>query len=97
MFWQKIRSGTMFVISFITCPCHLPITMPLALVLLAGTPLAMWISKHSEWVYGIMAGVFLLSLALGFVWMGSSNEKTGEVCEPRSIVSISSAPIAKNK
>ncbi|MBN8579260.1 MAG: hypothetical protein J0L96_01220 [Anaerolineae bacterium] len=97
MFWQKIRSGVMFVISFITCPCHLPLTMPLALVLLAGTPLAVWITQHSGWVYGIMAGVFLLSLALGFVWMRSPNENAGEVCEPRSNVSISSVPIAKNK
>jgi len=82
MFWQKFRSGTMFVISFITCPCHLPITMPLALALLAGTPLALWITQHSGWVYGILTGVFLLSLALGFAWMGSSNENAGEVCEP---------------
>ena len=87
----------MFVISFITCPCHLPIAMPLALVLLAGTPAAVWITQHSGWVYGIMAGVFSLSLALGFAWMRSSNENTGEVCEPRPNISISSAPIAKNK
>lgn len=97
MFWQKIRCGVMFVISFITCPCHLPITLPLALVLLAGTPAAVWITQHSGWVYGIMAGVFLLSLALGFVWMGSSNENAGEVCEPRPNRSISSAPAAKNR
>lgn len=82
MFWQKIRSSTMFVISFITCPCHLPITMPLALVLLAGTPLAVWITQYSGWVYGIMTGVFLLSLALGLIWMRSSKENVGEVCEP---------------
>lgn len=83
MFWQKIRSGTMFVISFVTCPCHLPITLPLALVLLAGTPAAIWITQHSGWIYGITAGIFLISLALGFVWMGSSDKNTSEVCEPR--------------
>lgn len=97
MFWQKIRSGAMFVISFITCPCHLPITMPLALVLLAGTPLAAWIAQNRGWVYGILTGIFLLSLALGFVWMGSPNENAGEVCEPRPNRSISSAPAVKNK
>ncbi len=83
MFWQKIRSGVMFVVAFITCPCHLPITLPLALVLLAGTPLAVWITQHSGWIYGIMTGTFLLSLALGFVWSGFSKESAGEVCEPR--------------
>jgi hypothetical protein len=44
MFWQKIRSGVMFVLSAITCPCHLPIVLPLALALLAGTPAAVWIT-----------------------------------------------------
>ena len=74
MFWQKIRSGAMFVVSFATCPCHLPITMPLVLVLLAGTPLAVWVTQHSGWVYAVMAGVFLLSLALGLIWMRSSDK-----------------------
>lgn len=97
MSWQKIRSGAMFVISFITCPCHLPITMPLALALLAGTPLAVWVTQNRGWVYGVMTGVFLLSLALGFLWMGSSKENAGEVCEPRPNRSISSIATAKNK
>jgi hypothetical protein len=44
-----------------------------------------------------MTGVFLLSLAFGFVWMGASNEKVDEVCEPRSNRSISSVFTAKNK
>jgi len=62
----------MFVISLITCPCHLLITMPIVLALLAGTPLAVWIAQHGGWAYGVMAGVFLLSLTLGFIWMRSS-------------------------
>lgn len=69
MFWQKIRSGTMFIISLITCPCHLPITMPLILALLAGTPLAVWMTKNTGWVYGGMTLLFILSLASGFRWV----------------------------
>ena len=95
MFWQKIRSGTMFVISFVTCPCHLPITLPLALTLLAGTPLAVWISQHVGMVYGVMAGVFLLSLTLGLSWSGQSNENAGEVCEPRPGHAIQAASATK--
>lgn len=97
MFWQKIRSGVMYVVAFVSCPCHLPITMPLFLVFLAGTPAAVWITQHSGSVYGILTGIFLLSLALGFVWMGSPDEKAGEVCEPRPNRSISSVSTAKNK
>ncbi len=91
MIWQKIRSGVMFVVAFVSCPCHLPITMPFILALLAGTPAALWLSQHVGWVYGILAGVFLLSLALGFVWAGSTKEN--EVCEPRT----NSAAAVKNK
>lgn len=80
MFWQKIRSGTMFVISFITCPCHLPITLPLALALLAGTPLAAWIAQNRGWVYGGMTILFLLSLSLGLVWMKHIDASRSSYC-----------------
>jgi len=73
MFWQKIRSGVMFVLSAITCPCHLPLTLPLALVLLAGTPAAVWITQNVGWVYGGMTILFLVSLAFGLRWMGQAN------------------------
>ena len=69
MFWQKIRSGLMFAFSAITCPCHLPLTLPLVLALLAGTPAAVWIAQHVGWVYGGMAFIFLVSLGLGFLWL----------------------------
>lgn len=69
MFWQKIRSGTMFIISLITCPCHLPITMPLILALLAGISLAVWMTKNTGWVYGGMMLLFIFSLVLGFHWV----------------------------
>jgi len=81
MFWQKMRSGVMFVLSAITCPCHLPIVLPLALALLAGTPAAVWITQNVGWVYGGMTLLFLVSLALGFRWMGQANAAR-EVCEP---------------
>lgn len=97
MLWQKIRSGVMYVVAFVSCPCHLPITMPLILFFLAGTPAAVWITQHSGWVYGIMTGVFLLSLALGFIWMGSSKGNAGEVCEPSPSHAIQSASIAKQE
>jgi len=67
-YWQKIRGGVMFVVSFITCPCHLPLTLPLLLVLLAGTPAAVWITQNVGWVYGGITVLFLLSLALGLRW-----------------------------
>ncbi|RIK32537.1 MAG: hypothetical protein DCC56_01635 [Anaerolineae bacterium] len=82
MFFRKIRSGVMLVVAFVSCPCHLPITLPITLALLAGTPLAVWITQHSGWLYGVMTGIFLLSLVIGFIWLESKTDKAGEICEP---------------
>ncbi len=80
MLWQKIRSRIMFVISFITCPCHLVIVMPLALALLAGTPAAILIAKYAGWIYGVMTVLFLSTLGIGYWW---TNQPTSGKCEPR--------------
>ena len=82
MFWQKIRGRVMLVVSFVTCPCHLPITLPVVLTLLAGTPAAVWIGNHVGWVYGGMAILFVVSLGLGLRWILQTNAAR-EVCEPR--------------
>ena len=79
MLWQKIRSGVMFAASVIICPCHLPIVLPLALALLAGTPAAVWITQNVGWAYGGMAFIFLVSLGLGFLWLNKPDTVT---CEP---------------
>lgn len=79
MLWLKIRSGVMFVVSFVGCPCHLPLTLPLALVLLAGTPASIWMTQHTNWIYGGLAFSFFVSLALGFRWMSQPAAE----CEPR--------------
>ncbi|MCI0550205.1 MAG: hypothetical protein L0287_04560 [Anaerolineae bacterium] len=92
MLWQKIRSGVMFVIAFVSCPCHLPITLPLALVLLAGTPAAVWVGQNTGWVYGGMTILFIVSLALGYVWMGHTNTAKREKPNLVKISSIKSIP-----
>jgi hypothetical protein len=78
MFWQKIRSGVMFVISAITCPCHVPLVLPIVLASLAGTPAAVWVMQNVGWIYGGMTILFVVSLAWGLRWMGQSEV----VCEP---------------
>jgi len=82
MFWKNFRSGVMFIISAFTCPCHLPVTLPIVLVLLAGTPTALWITNHTGWIYGGMAFLFILTLALGFNWL---SQPAASECEPHLI------------
>ena len=50
--WKKIRSGVMFGIACIASPCCTPIIVPIVITLLAGTPVALWMSANLGWVYG---------------------------------------------
>jgi predicted MFS family arabinose efflux permease len=68
--WKKFRSGVMFVIACVTSPCCTPLIVPLGIALLAGTPLALWLSAHLGWVYGGLTIVSVISLVLGLRWMG---------------------------
>ena len=80
MLWQKIRGGLMVAFAIITCPCHLPIVVPLLAALLAGTPAAILIAKYTGWVYGAMAGLFVLTLGLALQW---TNPPIAAECDPQ--------------
>lgn len=75
--WKKIRSGLMFGVACITSPCCTPIIVPIAIALLAGTPVAVWLSAYVGWVYGGLTLLSALSLVLGFRWMGQKNASKG--------------------
>lgn len=67
--WKKIRSGVMFGIACIASPCCTPIIIPIAIALLAGTPVAVWMSANLGWVYGGLTVLSIISLVLGVRWM----------------------------
>jgi hypothetical protein len=69
MLWQNIRSGLMFGIACITSPCCTPLIVPLGLALLAGTPVATWLTYNIGWIYGGLTLVSFTSLVLGVRWM----------------------------
>ena len=72
--WKKIRSGVMFVVACIASPCCTPIIVPIVIALLAGTPLAIWLTGHIGWVYGALTVLSIVSLVLGVRWMGQKTE-----------------------
>ena len=80
MIWKKIRGGLMIAFSAITCPCHLPVVLPLVATLLAGTPAAILITKYTGWVYGVMTVLFALTLGLALQW---TNQPTAAECDPQ--------------
>lgn len=72
--WEKIRGGVIFGVACITSPCCTPIIIPIALALLAGTPVAIWASTYIGWAYGGLTLISVLSLVLGIRWMGQKAE-----------------------
>ena len=81
--WKKIRSGVMFGIACIASPCCTPIIIPIAIALLAGTPVAVWMSANLGWVYGGLTLLSILSLVLGVRWMSQKSNSQHSV-EARS-------------
>ncbi len=58
---EKIRKWGWFVITILTCPCHLVIII----ALLAGTTLGVFLTVHKTPITIILAIVFVLSLYIG--------------------------------
>lgn len=68
--WQRMRGMLIFAVACITSPCCTPLIMPFALTLLAGTPVAIWLSAYIGWVYGMLTLASIISFVLGFRWLG---------------------------
>ena len=62
----KIWGGVLVVTSLIACPCHLVITLPIILGLLAGTGAGAILGANTGWVYTIAGGYFIVALAAGW-------------------------------
>lgn len=75
--WKKVRSAIAFGVACIASPCCTPIIVPIAIALLAGTPVAVWLSANVGWVYGGLTLLSIISLVLGFRWMGQKNASKG--------------------
>lgn len=84
MTWHQIRSSGMLAISIVACPCHLPLVLPIALTLLAGTPIAIWLTQSVNWVAGALTIIFLSSLVIGLRWMTTSQSSAMPPSSPTS-------------
>lgn len=71
--WKKIRSAFAFGVACIASPCCTPIIVPLALALLAGTPIAIWASANLGWVYGGLTLISIVGFVLAYRWMARAN------------------------
>lgn len=75
-----MRAYLAAVAAIVTCPCHLVVLMPLLLGLTAGTAVGAFLTRYQTWVYGISAGLFIVSLALAISWGSADGRESAECC-----------------
>lgn len=90
--WHTIKAYVVGIVAFITCPCHLPLTLPLLISLTAGTAFSAWLAAPGTLLLvGVISTVvFIGGLALAFKWF------TQPACATRPIPNATpSLPKAK--
>src|SRR5712692_43405 len=80
--WYAVQGLVAGAVAVITCPCHLPITLPLVNSLTAGTVFSAWLAApRNTLLVGVIATiVFSGGMVLAFKWMGeaqTANSPTG--------------------
>ncbi len=65
---RNIRGTLMLGVACITSPCCTPLIVPVILGLLAGTPVAVWLTQNVGWVYGGLTLVSVISMVFGLRW-----------------------------
>ncbi len=61
-------------VTLVSCPCHLPLTLPLLLSLTAGTRLGIWLGNNTASVVGGSVVIFVSSLLLTLRWARTSGQ-----------------------
>ena len=67
----KVWGGVLLVTGLIACPCHLVITLPIILGLLAGTGVGAILGANSGLVYGVAGAYFIVALVSGWYVLNS--------------------------
>ena len=74
---RRISGVVLTVTGLLACPCHLIITLPLLISLLAGTAVGSFLSRHTGLVY-TGAGVYFV-VALGYWFLFGKSRPKREV------------------
>ena len=67
----KVWGGVLLVTGLIACPCHLVITLPIILGLLAGTGVGAILGANTGLVYGVAGAYFIVALVSGWYVLNS--------------------------
>ena len=87
---RNLRGVVMFIIACFTSPCCTPLIVPLILALLAGSPIALWLTQNLGWVYGGLTVISIISFVLALRWWGKRNAPQRPSIRPSDIPIIES-------
>jgi len=87
---RNLRGVVMFIVACFTSPCCTPLIVPLVLALLAGTPVALWLTQNVGWVYGGLTIISVISFVLALRWMGKHKAPQPPAIRPSDIPVMSS-------
>jgi mercuric ion transport protein len=73
---RRIGGTRLSVTGFLACPCHLIVTLPLLISLLAGTALGSFLSRNTGLVYTGAGIYFVVALALGVFFLFGSKRQS---------------------
>src|SRR5258708_830149 len=77
---RRIGGVALTVTGFLACPCHLIITLPLLISLLAGTALGSFLSRNTGLVYTGAGIYFVGALALGAWFLFGPKREMDAAC-----------------
>lgn len=76
LIWHRTKGYAMAVTAFIACPCHLPITLPLLLALMAGTAVGSWLNENTTLIYVVATAYFVGGGVLAIRWLSAREPRT---------------------
>jgi hypothetical protein len=77
---RRIGGVALTVTGFLACPCHLIITLPLLISLLAGTALGSFLSRNTGLVYTGAGIYFVVAIALGAWFLFGPKREMDAAC-----------------
>lgn len=66
---RRLRGSIAFMLACFASPCCTPLIIPLLIALLAGSPIALWMSQNLGWVYGGLTVISIVSFVLAWRWL----------------------------
>jgi len=84
---RRMGGIALTVTGFLACPCHLIITLPLVISLLAGTAVGSFLSRNSGLVLTFAGIYFVVALALGawFLFGSKRQNREGDTACPTCV------------